>query len=93
MRGIARRTVTVDTLPNASIVMLCRPERRQGRLFYPAGMQLCFADICHARGMTIAQLAAKLVMTGDILTAILHGDREVPRGLPADLARALTVTA
>lgn len=80
-------------LPNASIVMLCRPERRHGRLFYPAGMQLCFADICHARGMTIAQLALKLVMTSDMLTAILHGHREVPRGLAANLAQALTVAA
>lgn len=57
-----------NILPNASIIMLRRPERRHGRLFYPAGMQLRFAAICHARGMTIAQLAAKPVMTGDILT-------------------------
>jgi hypothetical protein len=82
-----------NILPNASIVMLCRPERRHGKLFYPTGMQLCFADICHARGMTIAQLAAKLVITCDMLTAILHGHREIPRGLAANLAQALTIAA
>ncbi|WP_300296890.1 helix-turn-helix transcriptional regulator [Ferrovibrio sp.] len=80
----------LSILPQASIAMLCRPQRRQGKLFYPAGMQLCFADICHARGLTLEQLATRLIMTRDSLVAILHGAREVPPGLAASLAQALT---
>jgi len=77
--------------PKASILTLCRPERRQGRLYYAAGLQPYFAGICYARGITVSQLAARLHITSEILTAILRGDHEVPLGLAGSLAQALTV--
>jgi hypothetical protein len=84
------RTASLCRLPKASILTLCRPQRRQGRLYYEAGLQYYFAGICHSRGITVSQLAAKLLITSEMLTDILRGEREVPVGLAGSLAHTLT---